>query len=71
VGAPVFLHLTLDQLCIEVSGDFLHKTPLDTYRTRNVRDGMLVPEHKVVFLLHFLVHRILFCGHLKDKTTIA
>jgi hypothetical protein len=28
VGAPVFLHRTLDRLCIEVSGDFLHKTPL-------------------------------------------
>ena len=29
VGAPVFLHSTLDRLCIEVSGDFLHKTPLE------------------------------------------
>ncbi len=29
VGAPVFLHFTLDRLCIEVSGDFLHKTPLE------------------------------------------
>jgi hypothetical protein len=25
----VFLHRTLDRLCIEVSGDFLHKTPLE------------------------------------------
>ncbi len=28
VGAPVFLHLTLDLFCAEVRGDFLHLQPL-------------------------------------------
>jgi hypothetical protein len=28
VDGPVILHLTLNRLCIEVCGDFLHKTPL-------------------------------------------
>ena len=51
MGAPVCLHLTLDLFYVEVRGDFLHKTPLPLTGLENaVREEMLVPLHKVVFL---------------------
>ena len=50
MGAPVCLHLTLDLFYVEVRGDFLHKTPLPCPGAPGVREGMLAPLHKVVFL---------------------
>jgi hypothetical protein len=47
----VFLHCTLDRRCIEVGGDFLHKTPRVVVSDADcVREGMLASLHKVVFL---------------------
>jgi hypothetical protein len=51
MSAPVFMYPMLDLFYIEVRGDFLHKTPLPLTGLENaVREEMLVPLHKVVFL---------------------